>query len=119
MVLVIGNDTLINRFRKVVNDGVVLMAQSPNDTCMNHFKTLWTHFYGWSFDVEDKDVLLAKRILADVEETKAILTGYWEGVSKETGRELAEQRREAVPVVAGEGQSAPVMKKGKAAKRKQ
>jgi hypothetical protein len=106
MELVIENDTLINRFRKVVIDVRVLMAQSPNDTFMDCLRTLWS---GFTFDVEDVDVLLAEQIRADVEETEAILNGYWEGILEETRRELAEQRRAAVPVVAGEGRGAPVI----------
>jgi len=40
-------------------------------------------------------VALGSRILMDVEETEAILAGYWEGVLDETRWELAEQRRAA------------------------
>jgi hypothetical protein len=39
-------------------------------------------------------LLYAEQIRADVEETEAILAGYWEGVLAETRRELQEQRED-------------------------
>jgi hypothetical protein len=54
------------------------------------------------------------QIRADVEETEAVLAGYWEGVLEETRWELAEQRRAAERGAGGERE-----KKSKAAKRKQ
>jgi hypothetical protein len=60
---------------------------------------------------------------ADVEETEAILVGYWEGVLEETRWALTEQRREAaaaaVTSVVAEEEWAALSKKSKAAKRKQ
>ena len=60
-----------------------------------------------------QNVFNGRQIQADVEETEAILAGYWEGVLEETRWELAEQRR-----AAGRGTGAAV-KKSKAPKRKQ
>jgi hypothetical protein len=58
---------------------------------------------------------------ADVEETEAILAGYWEGVLEETRRELREQQRAGRQgeAEAGGGGGAEAKKKSKAAKRKQ
>ena len=63
----------------------------------------------------------AKKIQADVDETEAILTGYWEGVLGEARRDLEEQRRAAAAeaAVVAEGDAAVALKKSKAAKRKQ
>lgn len=67
----------------------------------------------------------ARRARADVDETEAILEGFWEGVLEETRRELGE-RRAAAAVAAPAAASAPTgregaaaLKKSKAAKRKQ
>ena len=46
------------------------------------------------------DVSQAALIRADVEETEAIMAGYWEGVLEETRWELAEQQRAAAAVAA-------------------
>ena len=63
----------------------------------------------------------AKRIHADVEETEAILAGYWEGVLEETRRELREQQRAGGLGEAGAAgeEGGEAKKKSKAAKRKQ
>ena len=63
----------------------------------------------------------AEEIRAEVEETEAIISAYWEGVLEEGRRELREQRREAA-TLAGEaraGEEEGAVKKSKAAKRKQ
>jgi len=69
-----------------------------------------------------KYVAQGELIRADVEETEAILAGYWEGVLEETRWELAEQRRVAavatVTHVEAQAEAAAV-KKSKAANRKQ
>ena len=57
----------------------------------------------------------AMRIKADVEETEAILAGYWNGVLEETRWELGERRQ----VAAGEESTLAMKTKSKAAKRKQ
>jgi len=44
--------------------------------------------------------------LKDVEETEAILAGYWEGVLEETRRERGEKRR-ATAKVPGEDEATP------------
>ena len=63
----------------------------------------------------------AMRIHADVEETEAILAGYWEGVLEETRRELREQQRAGGLGEAGAAgeEGGEAKKKSKAAKRKQ
>ena len=69
----------------------------------------------------------AKLIRADVEETEAILRGFWEGVLEETRWELGEQRRAAAAAAALAGaaalrtmeEEAAAAKMSKAAKRKQ
>jgi hypothetical protein len=63
----------------------------------------------------------AKRIHADVEETEAILAGYWEGVLEETRRELRKQQRAGGLGEAGAAgeEGAGAKKNSKAAKRKQ
>ena len=70
--------------------------------------------------LKEKVLLYAGQIRADVEETEAILFGFWEGILEETRRELEEQRQAAaaeaaVAVVA----AAATTRKRKAAKRKQ
>jgi tetratricopeptide (TPR) repeat protein len=60
------------------------------------------------------NMLKGEQIRADVEETEAVLAGYWEGVLEETRWELAEQRRAVERGAGGERE-----KKSKAAKRKQ
>lgn len=55
------------------------------------------------------------RIKADVEETEAIVAGYWEGISEGTRWELEERRR----VAAGDDAAPATTTKSKAAKRKQ
>ena len=59
-----------------------------------------------------KNMGKAARLQADVEETEAILAGYYEGVLEETRWELGEQRRAAAAA------SEATTKKSKAAKRK-
>jgi len=75
------------------------------------------------------DIFDRERVRADVQETEAILSGYWEGVLEESRWDLAEQRasaaaaaangRGAVVAGAGEEDAAAAVKKSKAAKRKQ
>ena len=60
----------------------------------------------------------ANKMLADVEETEAILAGYREGVLQEARWELGEQRRAAGDAL--DSSASPLRrKKSKAAKRKQ
>jgi len=62
----------------------------------------------------------AQLVQADVEETEAILAGYWEGTLEETRRELRERQRGGGPGEAGAGEEGTeAKKKSKAAKRKQ
>ena len=60
------------------------------------------------------NMLKGEQIQADVEETEAVLAGYWEGVLEETRWELAGQWRAVERGAGGERK-----KKSKAAKRKQ
>jgi len=67
---------------------------------------------------------LAHRIVADVEETEAIVSGYWEGVLEMTRLELGELRKATAATAGSAAAVAPreegtAMKKSKAAKRKQ
>jgi hypothetical protein len=80
MVLMFENDTFMNRTVRVpehASEALKLIDDSPYDTFMNCIKTLWNVFSG---RVKHKDVLWAEQIRADVEETEAILNGYWEGL---------------------------------------
>ena len=62
------------------------------------------------------DLIQARRIRADVEETEAIMAGYWEGILDETRLEFRGQQQAASGAGGGLG-GAPT--KSKAAKRKQ
>lgn len=103
---------------KVLADALVSTAVPHNQGIIGPSES---QSEGAGQQAKDPIVHLAERIRADVEETEAILAGYFEGALEETRRELEEHRRTAARTEAAvaEATTAIMPKKSKAAKRKQ
>jgi len=75
---------------KVLVEAMVLMEREVEMEMV--IEAPWDEGTTWHW--KEQILLYAEQIRADVEETEAILAGYWEGVLAETRRELQEQRED-------------------------
>jgi len=108
-----GFNVIASHFVKALMAALKVLADALMQTGATEHSSSFTFLIAKSRG--ESDDIYAGRIRADVEETDAIMTGYWEAMLDETRRELREQQRAAA---VASGVPLATMTKSKAAKRK-